>query len=209
MAGKKQKRRKWLEKHRADGFVRRAAEQGYRTRAVYKLQEIDRRDELLSGGMRVLELGAAPGGWSQYVARRVGQAGLVVAVDLAEMAPVENVRFVRGDFMDPVVRHELIARLEGKADLVLSDMAPDITGVRDADQARFLALLESVGELAEQVLQVGGNMLVKVFEGPEISRFRARCASEFRSVQVRKPAASRSKSREYYILARGLHTRNI
>lgn len=202
MGRRNQKNNQWLQAHRRDYFVRQAHQLGYRSRAVYKLQAIDQRDNLLSRGIRVLELGAAPGGWSQYTAARVGPRGLVVSVDLIAMKPVPNVHFLNGNFTDCEVRNSLIDKL-GAADLVLSDMAPNITGIRGVDQAHFLDLLEATLDLACVVLQTGGNMLLKVFEGHEISAFRSRCEHSFRQVQVRKPPASRSKSREYYLLARG------
>jgi 23S rRNA (uridine2552-2'-O)-methyltransferase len=131
----------------------------------------------------------------------VGNAGLVVAVDLLEMAPIRNVRCIRGDFTDPQLRAALIGAV-GEADLVLSDSAPNITGVHEVDQARFKALLESTLDVARVVLKKGGSLLVKVFEGPEIKSFRVACEKEFGHVAVRKPAASRARSREFYILAR-------
>lgn len=208
MSGRKQKSKPRLENRRADGFNRRARELGYRSRAVFKLQEIDRRDRLVKSGMRVLELGAAPGGWSQYLAKKVGPTGTVVAVDLLPMEPIDNVCFMKGDFTDPDFQSEFINILGGTANLVLSDIAPNISGIREVDQANFLDLIESTLRLSTLILPVGGNLLMKVFEGPELKDFRARCARMFSQVQVRKPAASRSKSREYYLLAKSLlHTK--
>jgi 23S rRNA (uridine2552-2'-O)-methyltransferase len=202
MARRKQKKNQWLEQQRTDNYTRQARQQGYRSRAVFKLQEIDLRDRLISRGLRVLELGAAPGGWSQYIAEKVGHQGLVVAVDLIMMKPVPNVHFIHGDFTDSAVQRSLVDVL-GATDLVLSDLAPNITGIRDVDQARFLDLLDSALDLAGRTLRPGGSVLLKVFEGPEIKAFRQRCESCFGQVQVRKPAASRSKSREFYLLAKG------
>ena len=202
MARRKQKKNQWLEQQRKDNYTRQARQQGYRSRAVFKLQEIDQRDRLISRGLRVLELGAAPGGWSQYIAEKVGHQGLVVAVDLIVMKPLPNVHFIHGDFTDSAVQRSLVDVL-GTTDLVLSDMAPNITGIRDVDQARFLDLLDSALDLAGRILRPGGGVLLKVFEGPEIKAFRQRCESCFGQVQVRKPSASKSKSREYYLLAKG------
>jgi 23S rRNA (uridine2552-2'-O)-methyltransferase len=202
MARRKQKKNQWLEQQRKDNYTRQARQQGYRSRAVFKLQEIDLRDRLISRGLRVLELGAAPGGWSQYIAEKVGHQGLVVAVDLIMMKPLPNVHFIHGDFTDSAVQRSLVDVL-GATDLVLSDLAPNITGIRDVDQARFLDLLDSALDLAGRTLRPGGGVLLKVFEGPEIKAFRQRCESCFGQVQVRKPAASRSKSREFYLLAKG------
>lgn len=204
LGNRKPKTHRWLEKQRNDGFVRRAAAQGFRSRAVYKLQEIDQRDRILARGLKVLELGAAPGGWSQYVASRIGNTGQLVAVDLINMDPVQNVHFVLGDFTVPAVQSEIRTLLGGAADLVLSDMAPNITGIRDIDQIRFVELLDSALEFASSVLKPGGSMLMKVFEGSEVKRFRDRCAQAFQKTEVRKPSASRSGSKEYYLLARGL-----
>lgn len=201
---RKQKRNQWLEKRRNDGFVARAQRQNYRTRAVFKLQEIDRRDRLIRPGMTVLELGAAPGGWSQYTGERVGPGGRVVAVDLLPMQPVDNVVSMQADLMEAGTQQELAGLIGGSADLVLSDMAPNITGIAEADQARFLDLLNATLDLSRRILRPGGNMLVKVFEGPQAQEFRKRCAREFATVTVRKPAASKSASREYYLLAVGL-----
>lgn len=199
----------WLQTHRNDGFTRRAGQKGYRSRAVFKLEEIDQRDHLISSGMRVVELGAAPGGWSQYVGKRVGPAGKVIAIDLQDVKPIEHVHFLRGDFTDPNIQLQLIDMLDGKADLVLSDASPNITGIKDVDQANLLDLLDATLDLSTRILRQGGNLLVKVFEGAEIMRFRSRCEREFRRVHVRKPSASRSKSREYYLVATGLlHTKH-
>ena len=190
----------WLENSRRDGFIRRARQGGYRSRAVFKLQEIDQRDRLISNGMRIVELGAAPGGWSQYLAKIVGPAGIIVAVDILPMKPVDNVSFLRGDFTDPDCQQE--------AARVLSDMAPNITGITQVDQANVLDLLESTLLFSAGVLRPGGNLLMKVFEGPDLKDFRSRCDRMYRQVHVRKPSASRSKSREYYLLAKSLlHTK--
>lgn len=201
MSRRKPKTRQWLQERRNDGYARQARRHGYRSRAVYKLEEIDHRDRLIRRGMGILELGSAPGGWSQYLAEKVGPEGQVVAVDVIEMAAVQNVRFIHGDFTEPAVRKRLIEAL-GSVDLVISDMAPNITGVRDVDRARFLDLLDSALDMALMTLRNGGGMLIKVFEGPEIKGFRKDCNKHFKDVSVRKPSASRSRSREYYLLAK-------
>ena len=208
MSARKLKKRAWLESSRRDGFNRRARQGGYRSRAVFKLQEIDQRDRLVSSGMRILELGAAPGGWSQYLAKIVGPTGSVVAVDILPMEPVAEVHFLRGDFTDPDCQLEAIDALGGPADLVLSDMAPNITGIRQVDQANVIDLLDATLLFSARVLRQGGNLLIKVFEGPELRDFRSRCDRMYAQVQVRKPSASKSKSREYYLLAKSLlHTK--
>lgn len=201
VSSRKPKTNRWLQERRNDGYVRQARQHGYRSRAVYKLEEIDSKERLVKRGMHILELGAAPGGWSQYLSERVGPEGRITAVDLIAMPPVKNVRFVQGDFTDAAVRQTLLEPL-GEVDLVLSDMAPNITGIADADRARFMELLQSALKVARLLLKNGGSMLVKVFEGPEIKGFRKACKLDFREVAVRKPSASRSRSREYYILAR-------
>ena len=204
MSGRKRKKNQWLETKRNDGFVRQARRQGYRTRAVFKLEEIDQRDRLISSGMCVVELGAAPGGWSQYVARKVGPKGRIVAVDRLQIRPLQNVHILKGDITDTGIQRQIMQALPGPADLVLSDMAPNITGIKEVDQARFLELLETTLALCKDVLHPGGSVLMKVFEGPQMRDFRSRCEREFDQVQVRKPASSRSNSREYYLLAKGL-----
>ena len=204
MGQRKQRKDQWLQKHLRDGFVKRASQKGYRSRAVFKLEEIDQRDQLISRDMRVVELGAAPGGWSQYVGTKVGSRGTVIAVDLVKMKPVKNVLFLHGDFTDPNIQKRLIEMLGGNADLVLSDMAPNITGIKDTDHANILDLLNATFDLSTRILDQGGSLLVKVFEGPELKHFRSRCEQRFKNVHTRKPSASRSKSREYYLVARGL-----
>lgn len=207
MSRRKQKRGAWLDHACRDSFNRRARQQGYRSRSVFKLLEIDHRDRLIKSGMHVLELGAAPGGWTQYVAENVGPTGTVVAIDLLPMEPLNNVRVLRGNFADPDFQLDYISALDGPVDLVLSDMAPNITGIRQVDQANVLTLLEQTLHLSTCVLRQGGNLLMKVFEGPELKDFRAKCDRMFGQVQVRKPVASRSRSREYYLLAQSLlHT---
>ncbi len=195
--------RQWLARHRADAFVRRARSDGYRSRSAFKLAEIDRRDRLLRAGMTVLDLGAAPGGWSQYAAQRLGGKGRIVAVDLLAMEPVPGVEFLQADIRDDDLATRVMARLGRPADLVICDMAPNITGVAVTDQARYLELLEAVLECCRAVLREGGTLLVKLFEGEQAQSFRAHCESLFTRVATRKPPASRSQSREFYLLAVG------
>ncbi len=200
----KRRTKRWLSAHRQDAFVRRAAQEGYRSRAAYKLMEIDRRDRLLRPGMTVVDLGAAPGGWSQYAASRVGDRGIVVAVDCIAMAPPPGVRFVHGDFTESGVQSQVKTVLEGRpVDLVISDLAPNITGVAAVDQARTATLLTAALAFAESILKREGTLLVKMFEGSESNRIRAECDRRFRRCAVRKPSASRARSREFYLLAQG------
>ena len=196
---------RWLERHVSDPHVRRAVAEGYRSRAVWKLEELDRRDALLAPGARVLELGAAPGGWSQYVAARVVPGGgRVVASDVLEMDALADVEFVRGDFTDEAVAEAIVASLgEGGADVVLSDMAPNLSGVAVSDQARSVALAELALEMCERVLKPGGSFAVKVFQGEGFDGFAAAVRGAFRTVKVRKPDASRSRSREVYLVGLG------
>jgi len=204
MGQRKRKTRQWLRRHEADPYVRRAVQQGYRSRAAFKLEDIDQRDRLLRPGMTVVELGAAPGGWTQYIARRLGGNGKVVAVDVVPMGDIAGVDFVHGDFLDPATLQAVQQSLgQRQADLVISDMAPKLTGIDATDQARTIELAEAALSFAEAVLVPGGSLLLKLFSGGESSAFRARCAARFSQSLVRKPAASRARSREFYLLNRG------
>ena len=195
---------RWLERHVADPHVRRATAEGYRSRAVWKLEEIDRRDGLLRPGLVVLELGAAPGGWSQYVASRVKPGGRIVASDVLDMDSLADVEFVRGDFTQNEVAEAILARLgDGGADVVLSDMAPNLSGVAVSDQARSVALAELALQMAEDVLRPGGAFVVKVFQGEGFDGFATAVRRAFRTVKVRKPDASRPRSREVYLVGSG------
>jgi len=196
--------RRWIEEHRGDPFVRKAREQGYRSRAAYKLQEMAERERLLRSGQVVLDLGAAPGGWSQLAASRVAPRGRVVAVDLLPMDPIPGVFIVQGDFRDAGTRTRLREALGGgRADLILSDMAPNLEGVKSADAAMSLSIATSVFEAAPEWLAPGGALLVKVFEGPGVPVLRRSMARAFESVRVRKPEASRARSSEIYLMAKG------
>ena len=195
--------RRWVKEHRDDPYVRRAKAAGYRSRAAWKLTEIAEREGLFRAGQRVVDLGAAPGGWSQVAACRVGPQGRVVALDLLPMEPLPGVCVVQGDFNDTGVRAHLRDALGGEADLILSDMAPNLGGIGAVDAARCLSLAEAVLSVAPQWLAAGGALLLKVFEGAEIHSVRRRMARDFSSVRVRKPAASRARSSEVYLVARG------
>ena len=200
----KRKRKQWLDEHRRDPYVRQAAHQGMRSRAVYKLREIDRRDRLLRRGMTVVDLGAAPGSWSQYIAQRVGKEGTVIACDLLPIEPLANVTLLQGDIRDPALVSQLRRLLPGGiADLVISDMAPKMTGISITDQARSLELVEAAIALTTTILRRGGTLVVKVFQGIELATLRSSLQSHFRQCLVRKPDASRARSREIYLLARG------
>lgn len=193
----------WMQRHVSDPFVRMAREQGFRSRAAFKLIEIDRRDRLFRPGCLVVELGAAPGGWTQVLARAVQPGGRVIALDSLEMEPVPGVTAIRGDFRDPAALAALGRALAGgKADLVVSDMAPNISGVDDLDQARSIELAEAVLQFALLSLKPKGAMLVKVFQGSAFPGFLSRMRARFASVSTRKPRASRDRSAEVYLLGR-------
>jgi len=194
----------WIEEHVSDAYVKRARAEGLRSRASYKLEQIAERDRLLAPGMLVVDLGAAPGGWSQIAARRVTPGGRVIALDLIEMPGLASVTFVHGDFRDHAVVEALERALEGrKVDLVLSDMAPNLSGVSATDQARALELAELALDFAAKHLKPQGNFLVKSFHGAGFDDFVKELRRQFRTVNVRKPDASRSRSREIYVVAKG------
>lgn len=193
-----------MHEHVNDPYVRRAQVEGMRSRAAYKLQQLAERDKLLKSGLVVVDLGSAPGGWSQVAGRSVGSEGCVVAVDLLEMAQVPGVRFVQGDFGDDVVLAEVERHLGGRGvDLVLSDMAPNISGVAGVDQARSVGLAELALDFAVNHLKPQGNFLVKVFQGSGFDELVAEVRRHFAQVMIRKPEASRSRSSEVYLVAKG------
>ncbi len=195
--------RRWLQRHVDDEYVKRARADGYRSRAAYKFIEIDDRDRLLRPGMTVVDLGAAPGGWSQVAAQRVGDKGMVVALDILPMDPLGDVRVLKGDFTDENVLENLLAALgERKIDLVISDMAPNISGMAAVDQPRAMYLAELTLDLARQTLAPNGDLLVKVFQGEGFEHFYKEVRQCFAKTVIRKPKASRAKSREMYLLAR-------
>ncbi|HEY6240294.1 MAG TPA: RlmE family RNA methyltransferase [Burkholderiales bacterium] len=195
----------WLKRHVNDPYVHRARAQGYRTRAAYKLIEIADRDGLARRGDSVVDLGAAPGGWAQALAERVGRSGRVIAVDLLELAPIPGVNIVRGDFREETALHSLEEVLGGqKLDLVVSDMAPNISGVRSTDQARSIHLCELALDFARNHLNPQGAFLVKVFQGSGYPEFLAAMRGVFASVASRKPGASRGDSKEMYLLGKRL-----
>lgn len=196
---------RWLKEHFDDPWVARAQTEGYRSRACYKLLEINDKDKLLRSGMRVLDLGAAPGGWSQVAARLVGDRGLVLASDILPMEPLPGVTFIQGDFREDEVFQQLLDALGGgKVDLVISDMAPNMSGNRAVDMPRALYLAELALDMATRVLEPDGRFLVKAFQGEGIEQFRRLLHDTFRSVVTRKPAASRPRSNEVYLLGSGL-----
>lgn len=203
--GKNKSSDRWLKEHESDPHVKQAAADGYRSRAVYKLMELDKKDQLINRGATVLELGAAPGGWTQYIAEKVGDHGVVVASDILWMDSVANVTFVHGDFTDNEVAEKIeIAVGKAGADLVLSDMAPNISGVASSDQARAMGLTELALDMASTVLNKNGVFAAKLFQGEGFDAYIKDVRSRFKSVKLRKPAASRPRSREVYVVARNL-----
>ena len=199
----------WLKEHFDDAYVKKSKQQGYRSRACYKLLEIQQRDKLIARGMTVIDLGAAPGGWSQVAAELVGDTGQVLATDILAMEPVEGVTFIQGDFTEEAVYNKIIESLgEQKADLVISDMAPNISGMKDIDQPRVLYLAELALDLAQAVLKQNGSLLVKIFQGSGTQSFQRQLSTCFRSVKIRKPRASRARSSEVYLLGQGFMEEN-
>lgn len=194
----------WMREHVTDLYVRQAKQEGYRSRAAYKLLEIDRRDHLLKPGMTVVDLGAAPGGWSQVAAARVGAGGRVIAVDVLEMKPLKDVIFVQGDFREEQALNQVVDALGGRqADIVISDMAPNISGIGVTDQARSVYLAELALDFARIHLKPGGSLLVKTFQGAGSQELMQALRLMFLRVATRKPMASRDRSSEVYLLALG------
>ena len=197
----------WMNQHVNDVYVQRSKREGWRSRAAYKLIEIDRQDGLLKPGQRVVDLGSTPGGWSQVAASRVGSQGLVIGLDRLEMEPIEGVKFILGDFTEESVLAELESALDGvPVDLVISDMAPNLTGVAATDQARAAYLNELALDFAAHWLKPGGALLVKAFHGREFEGFRSAMRKQFTTLVERKPDASRDKSSEVYLLGKGLRS---
>ena len=195
---------RWLARHEKDEYVKRARKQGARSRAIYKLEEIDRRDRLLRSGMTVVDLGATPGGWSQYVKSRVGAPGRVLALDILPMEPIVGVEIIEGDFTEQPVLDLLMQRLQDKpVDLVISDMAPNMSGVPSVDQARSIGLAELALDFADKALKPGGDLLIKTFQGAGFNELHAQMRRRFGKLMSRKPQASRAESREIYLLGKG------
>ena len=199
--------RTWLERQIRDPYVARAKREGFRSRAAYKLTELDDKYRLLKPGTRVVDLGAAPGGWSEIAARRVGAGGRVLAIDILDMKPIAEVEFLKLDFLDATAPQRLKDLLGGQADLVLSDMAANATGHRQTDHNRIMALAEAAAHFAREVLAPGGSFLCKVLQGGTEAALLAELKRDFASVKHVKPPASRSDSAELYLLARGFRGR--
>lgn len=204
MAKRSKTSQRWLDEHESDPFVKAARAAGYRSRAVYKLEEIQQTDRLMKPGMTVVDLGAAPGGWSQYAAKVLGGKGRIVALDILPMDAIVGVEFLQGDFGEESVEAQLYDLLGGdRPQLVMSDIAPNTTGMADVDHLRGMHLVELALDFAEKTLQPGGDFLVKVFQGRDFPPFVQRLRGLFETVKTRKPKASRARSAEIYLLARG------
>ena len=195
--------KQWMREHVNDAFVQMAKKDGYRSRAAYKLLEIDGKDHLLKHGTIVVDLGATPGGWSQVAATKVGAAGKVVALDLLPLDPLPGVTFIQGDFREESVLKQLECALNGKAvGLVISDMAPNMTGVATVDQSRVMNVAELALDFADKALKPGGSLLIKTFQGAGFNEFHTRMRRRFEKLVSRKPSASRTESKEIYLLGR-------
>jgi 23S rRNA (uridine2552-2'-O)-methyltransferase len=199
----KKKSKMWMTDHVNDPYVQQAQKEGWRSRAVFKLKEIDEKDHLLKPGMTVVDLGATPGSWCQYAVKRIQPGGRLIALDLLEMEPLNNVDFIQGDFREESVLVKLKSALAGRpVDLVLSDMAPNMTGIASTDSTQVLLLAELTLDFARQHLKPGGAMLVKVFQGAGFMELRKEIQASFATLATRKPAASRDRSAELYLLAK-------
>lgn len=204
MARRSKSSSRWLAEHFSDPFVKRAHAEGWRSRAVFKLEEADRRERLLKHGMLVVDLGAAPGAWSQYARQRVGTSGRVLATDILPMDALSGVDFVLGDFREPHVVEQLLTQLgERQADVLLSDMAPNLSGMDAVDQPRAMYLSELALELSDRILKPGGSALIKVFQGSGFQELVSAARARFTRVRFLKPEASRTRSAETYLLATG------
>jgi 23S rRNA (uridine2552-2'-O)-methyltransferase len=200
---------RWLKEHFSDPYVKRAQAEGLRSRAAYKLEELIERDKLLKPGMNVVDLGAAPGGWSQLVAQALGSKGRIVALDILPMASLGGVEFIEGDFREDAVLERLERTLDGQpVDLVLSDMAPNMSGVSSVDQARAMELAELARDFAQKHLKPGGAFLVKLFQGVGFDSYLKDLRTRYAKITMRKPKASRARSSEVYALAAGFKGRS-
>lgn len=195
---------RWLEEHFTDKYVLQAQKNGVRSRAWFKLDEIQKTDKIFKPGMTVVDLGAAPGGWSQYAANKVGKAGWIIACDLLLMNPIGGVDFLQGDFRDEQILKELLKRINGKkVQVIMSDMAPNISGILAIDISRSMYLVEIALDMCRYVLDTGASFIVKVFHGEGFDEYLKKIRSLFLKVKIRKPDSSRSRSREVYIVATG------
>ncbi len=196
--------RRWLDEHVNDPYVKRAQKDGLRSRSSYKLIELNEKDRLIRPGMLIMDLGSAPGGWSQVAGKLVGEKGRVIATDILPMDPLDNVDFIQGDFTEDAVFQQLLDKLDGRQpDLIVSDIAPNLSGIAVADQASSMYLVELTLDMVRKVLKPDGNYVVKVFQGEGSDDFLRDVRTSFEKVVVRKPAASRPRSNEVYLVAKG------
>ena len=200
---KKKSSKQWLKSQNRDPYVKKARQSHFRSRAVYKLQEINQKDKLIKPNYCVIDLGSSPGGWSQYLSSIIDSRGSIIAIDILPMEPLDRVFCILGDFTEEIVQKQCIKKV-GKqgADLVISDMSPNLTGIRVTDQSRNIALAELIYAFCTQILKPGGNLLIKLFEGEGTHEYRQLLQDNFAKVLTRKPKASRGNSREFYVLAR-------
>ncbi len=204
MAKRSKSSERWLKEHVADAYVQRAHKQGARSRAFFKLEELDAAEHLIRPGMVIVDLGAAPGGWSQYAAKVLKGKGFIIAIDLLPMDPIVGVEFIQGDFREPEALQSLQDILAGRpVDLVMSDMAPNMSGIDAVDQPRALYLAELSLEFSREVLKPGGVLLAKMFQGAGFDEYLRVARKEFTKVRMKKPPASRARSSEMYLLATG------
>jgi 23S rRNA (uridine2552-2'-O)-methyltransferase len=204
MSKRSKSSRRWLQEHESDAYVQRARKEGMRSRAAFKLEELDAEERLLKPGMVVVDLGAAPGGWSQYAGKVLNGKGFVAALDILPMDALTGVEFIHGDFREPGPLEELHRLLDGRpVDLVMSDMAPNMSGIDAVDQPRQLYLCELALEFCREVLKPGGSFLAKVFQGAGFDAYLRAVKAEFDKVKMKKPPASRARSAEMYLLATG------
>jgi len=195
---------RWMQEHFDDEYVKKAQKLGVRSRAFFKIEEINQKDKLIKSGMKVVDLGAAPGGWSEYAVKAVGESGQVVACDILSMDPIVGVDFLQGDFREEAVLDALLTRISGKnIDVVMSDMAANFTGNDSADSARSMYLVELALEMCHSVLKKNGSFVVKVFQGAGFEQFMKEVRKIFTTVKTRKPKSSRARSREVYLVATG------
>ncbi len=203
--GKNSSSGRWMSEHLSDEYVKKAQKEGYRSRAVYKLTEIIEKDKFIKSGDRVLDLGAAPGGWSQVAIKLVGKKGQVIASDILDIEPIDNVDFLCGDFTQDSVYEELLELTTGKKiDVVLSDMAPNMSGQLSVDIPKSMYLCELALDMAVKTLSANGTFFIKVFQGVGFDEYVKTCRASFKKVIIRKPKASRARSKEVYLLAIGL-----
>ena len=194
----------WLSRHLSDPFVKQAQKDGYRSRSAYKLIELNDKDKLIRAGMRIMDLGSAPGGWSQVAGKLVGERGRVLATDILPMEELKNVDFIQGDFTDEAIVQQVLEWLRGsKFDLIISDIAPNISGIDSADQARSIYFLELALDTVRKTLKPGASFVAKMFQGSGSDQYLKDLRAHFAKVLIRKPAASRKESREVYLVAKG------